>query len=355
MHQIFQKENQRSHSTVRESDEVITLSSEVSDIINNRLVNSLGKSSKAFHLDIQDMREESFYGYCTKIEPNDEESFVNASKQIAHKLSKSQTKARIPGGYVIVLDCTHTVKNLPCTIVIKAEPHEAIRQNKSGEKAILEVLNDVILSPSQKLFKIGVLFERLTPMFKNELGDIVLPPNDTHGCMIFDDNFKRATKPAEYFYSDFLGFSVGRNSLIQTKNFFDFTYDFIKQNVTNYKSKEDAIIALKSYLKSNNDPLLNVSKYADDFLPVEVKSAYKGEALQHLPSAFIKETSLIQKDLETKKINFPNKVTISLPEAKYGESVKVITPDDINIDEVMSGNCTYIRIQGKPYESSREV
>ncbi|MGM9506975.1 nucleoid-associated protein [Larkinella sp. GY13] len=353
MHTIIEKETRQLHASVKESHEAVTLSEGAKNVIYKRLTNALGLNSRAFSLEIEKYDTESIFSYCKGIIPKDDVSFVNASKKIADKLAVSQKRGFIPGGYLIFLECTHTVKNIPCFIVIKAEPHEAIRQSNNGEKVLLEVLDDLILSPSQKFFKIGVIFKRDFPITEDEFTNKVYPPNDYYGCILFDENFKKATKPAEYFYKDFLGFSISKNSLIQTKKFYQFTDGFIKDSSISQSEKEDALKSLRSYIRSYNDSIINFYHFAEDFLPYEIKSSYKAEAQDYIPSSFMKDATLLKKELETKKINFPNKVMLSLPEELYGDRVKVISSHEIKVEEISDANYTWVRIAGKPYESRR--
>ena len=70
------------------------------------------------------------------------------------------------------------------------------------------------------------------------------PPNDLLIAYLFDDQFRADSKPAEYFYKEFLGFSVDQNSKIQSSRFFEKTAGFIKDNFENYELQNNLLKAL---------------------------------------------------------------------------------------------------------------
>jgi len=138
-------------------------------------------------------------------------------------LARAQTKQSIPGGYLIVMDCSDATSDYFACIVIKAEPHEALQLARIDGRDQLAVLDKVFLSPSQKFFKIGIIYQRSD----EENVDL----NHQYGTLLFDDQFRPDGQPAEYFYKDFLGFSANRNNKIQSKRFYHKTESFIFREV----------------------------------------------------------------------------------------------------------------------------
>ena len=153
--------------------------------------------------------------------------FIQSSKDIADILADSQKRTNIPGGYIILLDALDEEKSI--YIIIKAEPHQALQ--RVDVQSQISLLKSVFLSPSQKLYKIGILCERLDPSGEN--------PSDRFECWLFDDQFRAESHPAEYFYKDFLGFTIGNNAKIQSQRFYDKTEGFIIDSFDDFQVKSN--------------------------------------------------------------------------------------------------------------------
>lgn len=343
MHSIIAKMKNQDHATVEESSNLIEASDAVLKIIKVRLIDAAGKNSKAFELEVENSSHDSFYTKAKSLKQSTEAEFINTSQEIAYLLAETQTRVGIPGGYLIVIDGTDEITGVSYAIVIKAEPHEALKQSIVNGVNKMELLEKVFLSPSQKLFKIGILVEKL------ELSDDSNSTN--YSAFLFDDQFRTDSHPAEYFYKDFLGFSTSKNAKIQTQRFYSKTNEFIKTHVSDFRKKVELFGALKTHLTTNNDAVVNPQEFSTSFFPTnDLKDKYNSEVVSQFDHSFEKDNILIKNQLEKRNMNFPQNIKIIGPDAEFDERVNVVNSvEELEELEFDPTNHTIIKISGKPY------
>lgn len=160
IHTINQKQAGQDCATAHFSEEISIVDENALSIIRSRLIDAAGRDSKAFEMEIERTEEDSVFGICRDINGLSDPDFVRDSSDIALLLARAQTKQSIPGGYLIVMDCSDATRDYFACIVIKAEPHEALQLARIDGRNQLAVLDKVFLSPSQKFFKIGIIYQR---------------------------------------------------------------------------------------------------------------------------------------------------------------------------------------------------
>lgn len=343
MHSIIAKIKNQDHATVEESKNLIEASDAVLEIIKVRLIDAAGKNSKAFELEVENTSNDSFYIKATNLNDATEPEFIKTSQEIAYLLAETQTRVGIPGGYLIIIDGTDQITGVSYAIVIKAEPHEALKKSIVNGINKMELLEKVFLSPSQKLYKIGILVEKV------ELADNTNPLN--YNAFLFDDQFRTDSHPAEYFYKDFLGFSTSKNAKIQTQRFYSKTNEFINTHVTELSKKVELFGALKTHLKTNTDSIVNPQEFSTTFFPSnDLKDKYNSEVVSQFDHSFEKDNVLIKNQLEKRNMNFPQNIKIIGPDAEFDERVNVVNSEE-ELEELRfdPSNYTIIKISGKPY------
>lgn len=347
IHTINPKQDGQDSATVDASNEISEIDHSVLEIIRSRLIDAAGRNSKAFELDIEDTNPGSFFDLSSIISELDDAAFLHRTIEIAELLADSQRKISIPGGYLLILDCLDNESNLPVIIVIKAEPHEALQFSIDGGHTQVSVLHKVFLSPSQKLYKIGITYKKA-----DVESDSV---SEQFGCFLYDDQFRADTHPAEYFYKDFLGFTVGNNAKIQSQRFYDKTQNFILANVEDFETKSLLVSALKNEFSIIQNDTVNPINFANTYIPIEqgLRDAYIGEVCQELPFAIVKDNSLIRTKLAKRKIDFPSNINLIGPEENFDSRVEIISDENtLQNLEADSTNYTIVKISGKPYSSN---
>jgi len=344
MHNIIAKEPNRDTATTEYELNLFTVDNSVVDTIKQRLIDAAGRDSKSFELEISNTSADSFYGLCNDLKNLNDTDFISRSQDIAELLAENQKRSTIPGGYLIIIDAFNSLSNLSLYIVIKAELHQALKYKRVNGQSQIELLDQVFLSPSQKLYKIGILFEK---------NNAVQDPNSRFGSFIFDDQFRTDGHPAEYFYKDFLGFSVDANSKIQSKRFYDKTESFIKSNIDDLPVKQDLLRVLKTEFTLNTNAIITPSQFATSyFADVDIRDSYVSEVASELPASIVKDRALIEMRLSKKKIDFPDNINISGPDSNFDTHVSFIQSDE-DLENLNPSDTTYtiVKINGKPFSN----
>lgn len=346
IHTINAKQDGQDCAAVDPSNEISEIDHNVLEIIRNRLIDAAGRNSKAFELDIDNANPDSFFKLSNDIANLNENEFIQRTTEIAELLADSQRRVSIPGGYLLIMDCLDNDTNFPVIIVIKAEPHEALQFSINGGHTQVNVLRKVFLSPSQKLYKIGIIYKKNEEESENV--------NEQFGSFLYDDQFRADTHPAEYFYKDFLGLTVGNNSKIQSQRFYDKTKNFVMTNVEDFKVKTALVSALKNEFTINQNDTINPLNFANTYIPTQggLRDSYIGDICQELPFAIVKDDSLLKTRLTKRKIDFPSNINLSGPEEGFDNRVEIINQDTIATLVADNPEYTIIKIMGKPYSSN---
>ncbi len=314
-----------------------------------RVVEAAGRQTKSFSLEIAHSQQGSFFDLCEPIKTQTDQEFLRTSSQLAEKLAAAQTHNRIPSGYFVMLDCSDPSTQLGQYIVIKAELDEVIHVTRENNVTRLELLKKVFFGSAKKLYKIGMLFER--PQAQGPL------PNDRYECILFDDQFNDDKKPAEYFYSNFLGYSIDRNGKIQTQRFERLVESFGRDHISDDRRLQDWVDALRVELRSQDsliDPMSFGHRHLHDR---DLEDQFLAQVVSQLPQAIPKDTSLISRRLNQRKVDFPDKIIVSGPSDDFDDKVKIIPPgeslDPLFEEEGEEVTYTYIRIAGRPYPRKR--
>lgn len=342
IHTINQKLDGQEHATVTPSTSLLEIDERVLEILKIRLIDAAGKNSRSFELQLENTEDYSFYGISHDLETKDDPAFISATVSLAELLAESQKRKSIPGGYLIIVQAKELDTENSLIISVKAEPHEALQHKSINGQSQVQLLEKVFLSPSQKLYKIGILYEK----DKNEATDL----SRKYGCFLFDDQFRSESHPAEYFYKDFLGFSTSENAKIQTQRYYEQTSAFIKRNFVDVEDKLELLSALKVELKTSQSPIITPSNFAQQYISdMDIKDKYNSEIVDELPPSIQKDLTLISTKMSKRKINFPKNINVVGPDQSFDSRVNIVK-DQQELDSLTTNSSyTIVKIEGKPY------
>jgi hypothetical protein len=350
-HEIEAKQTGREHATVLRDNNLLDVDDSVQNLIKERLAKAAENPTKAFTLQIEDYVGGSCFTYCSTMKGQPNDVFIKNSQEIANLLAQCQTKNSIPGGNLIIIEALDKYDKA-VYLIVKAELQAALRYEPQNNSGKINYFDDLFLSGEKKLYKFGIFYER-SEVEKPEFDDLNYP-NDHWGAFLYDASFNPDSKPAEYFYQDFLGFDISNNGKIQSKRFYTSTESFVKANVESAKEKEDLLKVLKSEFL--NEDLAEERITPDDFAELyfhddEVKDLYKNEVVQYLPQTIEKDPSLIKSRIKKKKLVFPNSITIAGPDNTFDLNVKVVADDEeLSELELNSPDYTLIKVLGNPQQ-----
>ncbi|BBF84509.1 hypothetical protein DLM_0869 [Aquitalea magnusonii] len=320
------------------SDELIGLDQESLDLLQLRIIGALGNRSHGVNMSIARASAESFMQNAAMVMGEDDATFINVSKQFARDLTEAQTNPRWPGGVLIVLSGRIGAPSKRFVAVIKAETDKGFNVVEEGGKIQLRLIKKMLLSETQRLYKVGILIELADVM----AGHDGLKNADNYLAFLFDHllTSSETGKAAAYFYDKFLGMSIATSSRHQTRVFFEESKSFISSSELSDEDRYTLREALRTELK-NHVPTLNLEEFAERTFPEELRDAY----IEHMtakgfPSqSIVKDTEYIKHQLKKpRNVTFTSGVLIRVPaEHDFREMV--------DIQENVEGY-TQVRIKG---------
>ena len=326
IHEIFKRGPNRELVDPVFGDQKIILDTEALTALRDRLIKALGQSSRCMEMDFQKVDEGSAVHIAKQL-LDAGDKFAQVSRTVALNLAGAQTRQDLPGGIVVVLTGTAGVPSKRFVCKLKAEPHNGFTRVTAAGVISLQFLKDLILTPQTRLYKIGCFVE----LDRNAAVDISLTSN--WKAFIYDETMSTSNKlsAANYFYNGFLGLKFPHNSAARTKEFHDFTKDFIKGLDISPARKNDLLNALITYLKVDQTPSIQVAEFSQTYLPEpEIRDGYEGFMTEkNFPmSAINKDLAYVENSLKFRKLTFSQGIKLTGPADQFAEK--------INIEQILS-------------------
>ncbi|MER1968343.1 nucleoid-associated protein [Castellaniella sp. GW247-6E4] len=328
IHEVFKRDEDRVEKTPSYGEGRLELPPEARTALQKRITEALGASSHGLEMAISDVGLESAWamGKGVIASQGNDVSFVTYSQRIAAKLAAAQFSRSIPGGIVVVIDglCGNPARSFMC--IIKAESCGGFTKKQEGQQLTLQYLNELILTPQSKLYKIGA-FLRIDPDAATEEAPIA-----GWKAYIFDDQITRGSRAtaAQYFYERFLGLKFPSNSAFQTKQFFSLTRDFIRNAEVTPEKKVELLNALSTYLKADQTTTVRAATFAESYFEgPDIKDAYTAHMRNSgFPeNAVHKDISEVGGQLKVRKIIFSKDIKFTAPADGFSDMVKIETID----------------------------
>jgi hypothetical protein len=332
-HEIFQRNEDREVVAPVISAALTVLDEDGTDELSTRIVEAIGKDSKSVEMDIAITTPGSVYSHVKNI-INDlsDAVFIEMSRNIAMNLAQAQTARNLPGGVLVIMDGSTGATNNKYIAVIKAELQGGFQKAANNT---IGYVRDLLLTPQQKLYKIGIFLESLGS-------------NDNNiRAFVYDYNMSRSQEHgiAVYFYDSFLGCTISHTDKYFTNRFYYETKNFI-DNEGAFTDDEmfDLHTHLYSYLKSET-ATLNITEFSNQYISEPIKRDLYNNHMQivvgedGLNRSITKDISDIKTKLRMRKVTFSNRVKISAPSDAFDSNVRIIEEtqdDDGNISTTVS-------------------
>jgi hypothetical protein len=339
IHQIFKRNHDGQIQDPRYSNELTQLGTDGIRMLQERLSDALGDNSHSQEMDIKTEDNESFQLFTELIGQSDED-FIETTKTLTYRLAQSQNTKNIPGGVIIFITGTTGVHNRRYSAVIKAELHDGFSFEKEPDgPAILKYLSDLMMTPQQQLYKIGV-FLRINNNQRISPADFT--------AVIYDHSLtKREDRPAAlYFYNTFLDCQIRKTDDRLTLLFYNKTNEFINTTLElTDEKKYDLKTSLYVYMKNSNDTQISVDRFADEFMTREDKDHYISfmRMIDFPLRAINKDLNILAPKLKKRRLKFSNNISLSGPSEHFEHMVR-LNSYNTEIDE------TTLVIQGKLQE-----
>ncbi len=323
IHRVHKKINVEDFGFAEYSENLFSFGTLELETLKNRIGNAFSKTKRFFKLEIARSDDNSFYNYSKRLKNCTAETFLETSKSIADLLAVSHNKRTIPAGLLLILD--GSLDNKHYVLVIKAELQEAFTIKEVDNQKLIELVNDLFLSPAKDFYKIGFIIED-----SNNLTQ----PNDLHSCYMYDDNFSNGKRDlAEYFYSDFLGFTTNQNDKLITKNFYDDIFKFIETNVVTFDDKRGLKNAVTTLYRENTTGIINPQEFAEQNFPYELLRLFGSEVASAYPHSFNKDLSLVDRTLYRGQLKLVDDLKIEGPLESI-ENVSISTAQNFDLDKL---------------------
>lgn len=338
LHQIYERDENREIVEPFYSKTLTELNQNGLNVLQERIIDALGNNSHCIEMDIANDDVNHTFQKLAKAIYTEDEEFIEISKKVTFKLAEAQTTRSIPGGVVVKFKGHMGIPRQNIIGVIKAETHEGfVLNSKKNVDLSLEFLSNLLLTPQQKLYKIGLFVEMNTVENFTEKRS----KNDFK-AFIYDHNISQTdtSTAALYFYGTFFGCTFSPTNKKLTKDFYYETKNFIDTMNIDDDLKIDLNHALYTYLKTSQNNTVEVTNFANDYLETEIRDDYctymeeKG-----VPSiAIVKDLELIKNKLKLRKIKFTSKVSISAPSERFKDLIEIVGYEN---------NKTTLRIEGR--------
>ncbi|UOO82797.1 nucleoid-associated protein [Uruburuella testudinis] len=335
-HRIYPKNENRERVEPKISTQLITLSVIARRTLESRLTKALGNKSHGIEMSIANTAENSFFQIAAAMQLKDEAEFIGDSAKFAHMLTDAQLNTNAPGGILLVLKGRVGDTGKPFVCVIKAEPQDGFRTKEEDDFITIEFLEELLLTDSARLFKIGFLVaETVRSQEQIQSGN--------YRAFLYDHLMTQTeTRPAaSYFYQVFLGMSIAASSRKLTQNFFEWTRNFIDNSDLSDEAKLDTHEALRVTLKSA-EATISVNDFAQNYLPEDKQKAYTEFMIaKDFPqNAVSKDIEYIKTRLRKRRsYGFSNGVVILTPPEHTQDYMEIAPTED--------GEYTVVTIKGQ--------
>lgn len=321
IHKVLKKKDNEDFGVAEYSENIFNFGDAELETLKERIATAFSKNKRFFKLQIYHNETDSFFRYSTAVKNSSSQIFITKSKSIADLLATSHNKRTIPAGLLLVLDGNINGKHF--VLVIKAELQEAFTIKEVNNQKLIELINDLFLSPAKDFYKIGFIIEE-----DFALTDI----NEKYSCYMYDDNFSNGKRDlAEYFYSTFLGFTTSSNDKLVTKNFFEDVNKFIDTNVSLFDDQRGLKNSLNVLYRENTLGIINPQEFAEQNFTDELLRRFNSDIGSNYPQSFNKDLSLVDRRLNRGQIALLDDLKIEGPRDSL-INVNILNVNNVNFE-----------------------
>lgn len=321
---------------------LISLPATGHDALQKRIVSALGSRSHGVEMSIEGAEEDDFFQLAAHAVHQSDSEFIDTSRAIADRLTRAQGTTNAPAGMLAVISGRIGSNPKRFVAVIKADIQDGFGTGDDAESVSLMYLQNLMLTPTQKFYKVGLLLE-LSAGLQQAPGEY---DPSIYRAFLFDHliTATETRQAAAYFYQHFLGMDIQKSSKKLTKDFFEHTKAFVASSSLSDEEKLDLKEALRVELKSAN-AIISATEFANHYISESLRSAYIAflDAKGFPKNAVIKDTQYVKAQLRRpRKLLFTQGIKLLIP-AEVPEGV-------LSID-TSEPEATVVRIQSSFRES----
>jgi hypothetical protein len=320
IHEVFQRDVDRRRKDPSFADALEQLEAEAIAEFKQRVTAALAAEQKSLQMRIVRSGAGTHMHDVQAIVRADDRTFLATSVNVANRLADAQLYQSIPGGVVLVYSGTVGAGNHRFVGVIKAEKHSGFRRYRRQQTTLTEFLDDLFLTPTQRLYKIGVFVE------------VAAGQSGPSGweAYVFDTNISKSHREAAavYFYDAFLGCGMMEDGAYETARFFDLTKDFVRKSGFTKDVKQDLVDALHTFVKTETATTFTTNEYASQYLPVEAHDAYRSfmDGNRFPQRAVVRDITEMGARLRRRRFRFGSEIELSVSTDALNSRDVVIEP-----------------------------
>jgi len=294
--------------------DVLHPSGAVSDVVVARISKALGHNSHGVQADFEDTNDDSTFALACVMMDCTDADFTTHAHAAATKLTQVQQSKAFSSAKLISMSGKVGAIGRPFAAFIKADLEQALSETTKQGQSVLDVLNDLFLTESQRLYKIGFFLR--TAAGTGKKADKYAPEH--HSIHVYDHLMTgtESRNAAFYFYGEFLGSNVAASDRRLTQDFFEKTLKFFDEKEFSQGKRIALGEALRAELRSNHQTL-SVTKFAQDHLQ---SGKDQGEYVTYMQKsgfpahAITKDVDYVKNRLRRRqKVYFDSGVVISTP------------------------------------------
>lgn len=346
IHEVFTRDENRNLVAPRYGGKLVTLGPRALDALRNRIITAMGRASQSVEMEISRTGPGSMLALTRDLLGADDQNFIAKSRSVADQLASAQLGRNIPGGIVVVFsgEIDHPAKRL--VGIIKAEPQNGFTRTQKDGILDLQFLEDLILTPQAKLYKIGVFVE------VDPAKAAGTKPTDGFKAFIYDDGMTASNRDAaaQYFYDGFLGCTFPESSARLTKEFHSLTKEFIRDLDIPEEDKSDLHTGLYTYLKVDQVQTVQVAAFAQSYLVNDhMRDAYEAfMTLRKFPTnAVSKDLTDVAPHLRQRKVRFRSDIRLTAPADTFEQLVQMELIDGTPVNGGETPQWTLITVQDR--------
>lgn len=337
-HQVYKRESADQIVEPRYSDCCTVFEQSEKRTLRTRITKSLGNKTHALKMEIVNDGDESIYRYISDYWDTErkEEDFVDLSKKMTLALAQAQKTKKISDSIAVVVEGRLSQYDKRYICFIKADIQDGFNIDASDGQQSMKYINNLLLTPAQKLQKMGIFID-----VSSKVGHVAASDIETY---IYDSNTdaNSTLKKAAYFYGDFLGLSFPSDGKMLTHKFYLQTKEFINTNEElTSREKHELQTALLNYLNDGAVAIINPADFADTYISKsEVNDSYiRCMSANQIPlHSIAKDLEVAKRFMTNRNIYFENSVKLTAPAEGFGRNVTISETDDGD---------TIIKIKGK--------
>lgn len=338
IHQIFCRGPDKKIPPPSLETSLLALPQDGKDALQKRVTSALSSKSHGVEMSIESATADSFLQHAADAIFADDSEFVETSHKLAWLLTKAQGTTSAPAGGLVVLSGKVGAFPKRFLAVIKADAHDGFGAAGSAGASSVTYLTRLLLTPTQKLYKVGLLLEETSGPRKAK-GTYQA---GNYRAFLFDHLITgvETKEAAAYFYSSFLGMDIQKSARKLTQDFFEHTIAFIESAPVDESERAGMKEALRTELRNTN-ATINAVEFASKNFPKPLQKPYAAflEQKGFPKNAVVKDTHYVKTRLRRpKKYEFRDGIRLVVPADVVAGTIRVTsTSPDLTTIEIQGG------------------